>query len=171
MSRYTFKLDTQKRTYEVTDTETGSVLQINQETSNNYLANLSEDDTDRLVEFANDFQDDLANGQLALELKSSLNVLIFKDNDFPHLSGGVALRNCVISSPNLINVDLWNVNILKSERTVITQSTIEGLSWDSHVSVTISHCFVNEKYNTILERISEDRNEWFMNQRVDNEMW
>lgn len=171
MSRFTTTLDTCLRTLIVIDTETDNTLQIKQEISDNYFENLSDSDTDRLVEFANDFQDDLTNGQIALELKSNVNILTFKDNDFPHLAGGVALRNCVINNPNLINVDLWNVHILKSKRTAITQSTIEGLNWDSHAPVTISHCFVNEKYNTILERISDDRNEWFMNNRVDNEMW
>ncbi|KAB3419282.1 hypothetical protein F9Z84_07200 [Escherichia coli] len=171
MSRFKTQLDTVLRNVIVIDTETENKLTITQKQSTSHWGSLELlDEEDRLVTFANDLQDDLNNGQIALELFGD-STITFDDNNYPQLSGGIYLRKCELHNPELINVRLTEVTATSCERLIVSYSTIDELFWRFNEKLHISHCFINDKYRDIKDRMSKTANEWFMNSRVDGEMW
>lgn len=170
MSRYAFDLNTAKRTYTVTDLQMKGRLTFKQDCSEHYFENISEGDTDRLVEFANDFQQDLAEGRIALRLDHE-NTITFNDNDFPILEGGIRFKNTHLKSGNIVNANLNDVEIRNSKNIVISNCTVEDLHVEMEESVNLSHCYINDAYPEIRNNLSAKRNEWFMGKDVTGTMW
>lgn len=171
MSRFTTTLDTVRRTLIVIDTETDSKLTIQQKLSKNFVNKLLDDDEcDGLVEFANDFSDDLTNSVLALELFGD-STITFEDKNWPQLTGGVYLKRCVISGAVLHNSSLTDVIATCADRFHISSTTIDSFEWPHGGNLSLFHCYVSDKYSSVRERATPAHNEWFMNNRVDNEMW
>lgn len=163
-------IDTVKRVVIVIDLRTKCELIITQEHRPEYFDNIGEDDTDGLVEFANDLGESLTNGDIALDLQGD-STITFYESEYPVLRGGVYLRDCQLSNPYLYNVSLFDVKVPFCDKFTVNSSTIEHLEWSFSDKVTISHCFINDKYHDVRDRLSVTCNEWFMNQRVDGEMW
>ncbi|QBZ70852.1 hypothetical protein pETSU_271 [Edwardsiella phage pEt-SU] len=171
MSRFKTQLDTVLRNLIVIDTETENKLIITQKQSTSHWGSLELlDEEDRLVTFANDIQNDLDTGVLALELFGD-STITFDDNNYPNLSGGVYLRNCHLHNPGLTNVRLQDVIVTNTISLTLSYSTIDEFKWEHTEKLHISHCFINDKYRDIKDRASKTANEWFMNNRVDGEMW
>lgn len=171
MSRFKTTLDTCLRTLIVTDTETDSKLHIKQIQSTSHWGSLELlDEEDQLVSYANDLQADLDNGQIALMLYGDSHIT-FDDNNFPALFGGVKLYNVKVHNPNFRNVDLKNFEAVCSDECIVVSTTAEDFEWPHGSKLHLSHCYINERYNAVKERMSMQMNEWFMNNRVDGETW
>lgn len=171
MSRFKTTLDTTLRTLIVTDTETDSKLHIKQNQSTSHRGSLELlDEEDQLVTYANDLQSDLDNGQIALQLYGD-SFITFDDNSFPSLFGGVKLRGVEVNNPNFRNVDLKEFKAPWSDECIVSNSTIDELCWIHKNKLHISHCFINDKYRDVKDRLRQTANEWFMNNRVDGELW
>ena len=171
MSRYVQNLDTVRRTLVLIDKETESKLTITQHMSEAFFEKLGEnDDTDELVEFANDLANDLTTGVLALELFGDSEIY-FDDTKFPRLAGGVFLRNCKINNPDLFNCRLANVDAVNPEKFHVMYSTVEDFDWAYVAPITISHCFTNKGYDTVIKGAGPNNNEWLMNKDVTGTMW
>lgn len=171
MSRFKTNLDTVQRSVVVIDSETGNKLTIIQKQSTDYRGRLELlDEEDQLVTFANDLQGDMDSSVLALELFGD-SIITFDDNNYPRLSGGVYLRKCELHNPELTNVRLMEVTATSCEQLTISYSNVDELFWQFKEKLHISHCFVNDKYCGVRDRMSKTANEWFMNNRVDGEMW
>lgn len=171
MSRFKTTLDTVKRNLIVVDSETGNKLTITQIQSTSHWGSLELlDEEDRLVTFANDLAGDMESGVLALELFGD-STITFDDNNYPNLYGGVYLRNCSLHNPDLTNVRLQDVTVVNTIGVTLSYSTIDEFKWEHKEKLHISHCFINDKYRDIKDRASKTANEWFMNNRVDGEMW
>lgn len=171
MSRFKTTLDTVLRTIIVTDTETESKLHIKQNQSTDDWGKLELlDEEDQLVSYANDLQDDLNNAQLALMLYGD-SFITFDDNNFPSLYGGVKLHNVKVHNPNFRDVDLRNFEAICCDQLVVVSTTAENVEWPHGSLLRLSHCFISDKYSDVRERMSMQLNEWFLNQRVDGELW
>lgn len=171
MSRFKTHLDTAKRSIIVIDTETDNKLHIRQQQSTAHWGSLELlDEEDQLVTYANDLQSDLDNAQIALQLFGD-SYITFDDNKFPSLFGGIKLRNVKVHNPNFNNVDLRDFEAICSDECIISNSTIDELEWPHGSKLHISHCFINDKYREVKDRMSQQMCEWFMNRRVDGEMW
>lgn len=170
MSRFKQILDTKLRTLKVTDTETDGTLEIKQNIPFSYFDNIGEGDVDRFVEFANDLADDLSKGTIALELYGE-NVIEFNNEDFPILTGGIYLKNCILSNPRLINVHLTNFDASCADELIVSFTTAEHFEWVHGSKLHLSHCFINERYSEVPDRMTIQLCEWHLNQRVDGEMW
>lgn len=167
MSRFTFELDTVKRTYRIFDSVTGGVLLVEQTFSRNF--DVGDDDTDRLVEFANDVQDMLQNGALGLELHG-VNTFTMKDNDFPWLSGHLQLRRCTLNNPHLHNVTMIDFKADCVDQIDVSNSTLQDFTFYQVGNLHFSHCFMNDKYD-FRKEITCSANEWHLNTNVTGTMW
>uniref|UniRef100_A0AAU8KZB3 Uncharacterized protein n=1 Tax=Pantoea phage Survivor TaxID=3232176 RepID=A0AAU8KZB3_9CAUD len=166
MSRYTFKLDTEKRVYVITDTMVGGTLTIEQSMSRMYVMT---SENDQLVDLANDIQSALSEGGLALELHGE-NLITFKDAKTPWLTGHLQLRRCTIATPHLHNVTLIDFKADCVDEITITNSTIQDFSFYQVGKLHFSHCFLNDKYD-FRKEITCTANEWHLNTNVTGTMW
>lgn len=172
MSKFKFELNNALGHYTITDKETGATLQIRHRMSEAYIDDIMEgpEDTNRLVELANDFQEELFSHRVALILMGN-NIIYFNDDNVPVLDGSIKLNNCIIHNADLQNVSLKNVHIPVCSHADITNSTVENFEWPFTEGLKLSHCFINEVYNEVSLRCNAERNEWFMNNRVEGELW
>lgn len=170
MNNFEHVLDTVKRTLTLKDKRHHSTLVFRQDQSQEYLDATDFDDTDRLVEFANELMEDLANGNIHLRFWGE-NLITWDDDKFPELQGSNQLENCTIDNPRLHNTALKNVKIPNAGNTNISYSNIFGLEHNFGGDIYICYCIVNDTYTSVRDGIKAGKNEFLMGQAVDGTMW
>lgn len=170
MDMFNQALDTNKRTFTLTDKSTGATLVFRQDQSQEYLDAADFDDTDRLVEFVNDLVEDLTKGVIHLRFWGE-NLLTWDDDKFPCLQGSIQLENCTIDNPRLHNAVLKNVKIPNAGNTNISYSNIFGLEHNFAGDIYICYCIVNDSYSQVRDGLLLGKNEFLMGKAVDGTMW
>lgn len=123
--------------------DTVPALTIINKLSESYLDTMDEGTLNPLVEYANDLQEQIDNGQVCFTLVGQNNFITFTDNNFPLLEGGVYLKDVNINNPYLKNVKLVNVDIRRAESTTIHFTKIDGLLYEDPALVHLLSCYVD----------------------------
>lgn len=168
MSRYHFDLNTQKRTYTVTDLQLQGKLIFEQKCDDQYFDN--DNESDRLVEFANEFQQDIADSRMGLDLRGE-NRIIFDNNDFPVLSGGLRFHDCMLPDGHYHNSTMERFRVIDAHDINVSHSTISDLTLYIDAKYHFSHCFINADVHPFKDGFRVDRYEFLMNKDVTGTMW
>lgn len=151
-------------TIKIEDHNTGGSLLIKHSVSPAWAESISDDTSDPLVDLANNLNESLEKGNLALTLIGNDNVITFKDDDAPILEGGLTLRNVKLNCPYLKNSELFDVDLSNSLNVTIHSSKVDELFLETLEPVHMTCCYIDDKFG--LETVTRLPLQFLMNKHV-----